>query len=195
MKRITLAMSMLVAAVTIVGAQEPPTPPARPARPAEPSPAPAPRAVRPARPMRIDIDPMPAMAPMSIDIDMHDFDMLRGNARDMARVQADLAREASRIDVEQIREQAREASRIALEDMRINVDVHEAARMAMDMAHAFTPLAAMAPMAPLAPMQVVTPMPAAAPFGAIHIGRDFTDRLPPAPWAQGDPADSIYRAA
>ncbi|HEV8234326.1 MAG TPA: outer membrane protein assembly factor BamD, partial [Gemmatimonadaceae bacterium] len=25
--------------------------------------------------------------------------------------------------------------------------------------------------------------------------RDFTDRLPPEPWAQGDPADSVYRAA
>ncbi|MGE5732784.1 MAG: HEAT repeat domain-containing protein, partial [Gemmatimonas sp.] len=40
--------------------------------------------------------------------------------------------------------------------------------------------------APLGPM---------SPIGPIHIGRDFTDRLPPAPWAQGDPADSIYRAA
>src|SRR6266550_61455 len=103
MKRITLAMSMLVAAVTIVGAQEPPTPPAKPARPV-PVPRPAPEA-RPARPIRIDIDPMP---PMSIDIDMHDFDLMRDNARDLARVHADLAREASRIDVEQIREQARE---------------------------------------------------------------------------------------
>lgn len=25
--------------------------------------------------------------------------------------------------------------------------------------------------------------------------RDFTDRMPPAPWAQGDPADSLYRVA
>src|SRR5437763_946047 len=96
MKRTTLAMSMLVAAVTTAVAQDP-TPPARPARPAEPTPAPTPapaaRAVRPPRPMRIDIDPMPATAPMAIDIDRHDFDMLRDNARDMARAQADLARE------------------------------------------------------------------------------------------------------
>src|SRR5947207_1584504 len=194
MKRITLAMSMLVAAVTTVVAQDP-TPPARPARPTEPTPAPAPapRAVRPVRPMRIDIDPMP---PMSIDIDMHDFDLMRDNARDLARAQADLAREASRIDVEQLREQAREASRLALEDMRFNIDIHEATRLGLDIAHAFTPLAAMAPMAPLAPMEPIsTPMPASAPFGGIHIGRDFTDRLAPAPWAQGDPADSVYRAA
>jgi len=191
MKRITLAMSMLVAAVTTVAAQDP-TPPARPARPAEPTPAPAPRAVRPVRPMRIDIDPMP---PMSIDIDLDDFDLLRDNARDLARAQADLAREASRIDVEQIREQAREASRLAMEDMRFNIDIHEATRLGEDMAHALRPLAAMAPMAPLAPMEVMTPMPAPAPFGGIRVGRDFTDRIPPAPWAQGDPADSVYRAA
>jgi len=195
MKRITLAMSMLVAAVTTVAAQDP-TPPARPARPVEPAPAPtpapAPRAVRPVRPMPTDIDPMP---PMSIDIDMHDFDLLRDNARDMARAQADLAREASRIDVEQIREQAREASRLAMEDMRFNIDIHEATRLGEDMAHAVRPLAAMAPMAPLAPMEVMTPMPAPAPFGGIRVGRDFTDRMPPAPWAQGDPADSVYRAA
>lgn len=195
MKRITLAMSMLVAAVTTVAAQDP-TPPARPARPVEPAPAPtpapAPRAVRPVRPMRIDIDPMP---PMSIDIDLHDFDLMRDNARDLARAQADFAREASRIDVEQIREQAREASRLAMEDMRFNIDIHEATRLGEDMAHALRPLAAMAPMAPLAPMEMMTPMPAPAPFGGVRIGRDFTDRMPPEPWAQGDPADSVYRAA
>jgi len=132
---------------------------------------------------------------MSIDIDLHDFDLLRDNARDLARAQADLAREASRIDVEQIREQAREASRLAMEDMRFNIDIHEATRLGEDMAHALRPLAAMAPMAPLAPMEVMTPMPAPAPFGGIRVGRDFTDRIPPAPWAQGDPADSVYRAA
>jgi len=132
---------------------------------------------------------------MSIDIDLHDFDLLRDNARDLARAQADLAREASRIDVEQIREQAREASRLAMEDMRFNIDIHEATRLGEDMAHALRPLAAMAPMAPLAPMEVMTPMPAPAPFGGIRVGRDFTDRMPPAPWAQGDPADSVYRAA
>jgi len=181
MKRITLAMSMLVAAVTVAGAQEPPTPP-RPARPV-PTPRPAPEA-RPPRPIRIDIDPMPPM-------DFYDLDMIREHAREAARA----ATEASRIDMEQVREQAREASRIAMEDMRFNIDVREQTRMAMDIAHSFAPLAPMAPMAPLAPMEPMRPMPAPAPFGTIHIGRDFTDRLPPEPWAQGDPADSVYRAA
>lgn len=189
MKRITLAVIMLVAAVTTVAAQDP-TPPARPARPAPATrPAPAPRATRAPYP---DLAPMPAMASMA-PMELHDFDMIRENARDMAREASridiehvrEMAREASRIDVDQIREQAREASRIAMEDMHFNINVD----------HAFTPLAAMAPMAPLPPMDVTAPMPAIAPF-SIHVGgRDFTDRLPPAPWAQGDPADSVYRVA
>jgi HEAT repeat protein/TolA-binding protein len=197
MKRITLAVTMLVAAVTAVAAQDP-TPPARPARPATaPTPAPAPRAVRPVHP---DITPMPAMAPMA-PMDPYDLDMIRENAREMAREASridmdhvrEMAREASRIDVDQIREQSREAARVAMEDMQFNVDVREQTRMAMDMARSFAPLAAMAPMAP---MPITVPTPAIAPFGGIHIGgRDFIERLPPAPWAQGDPADSLYRAA
>jgi HEAT repeat protein/TolA-binding protein len=197
MKRITLAVTMLVAAVTAVAAQDP-TPPARPARPATaPTPAPAPRAVRPVHP---DITPMPPMAPMA-PMDPYDLDMIRENAREMAREASridmdhvrEMAREASRIDVDQIREQSREAARVAMEDMQFNVDVREQTRMAMDMARSFAPLAAMAPMAP---MPITVPTPAIAPFGGIHIGgRDFIDRLPPAPWAQGDPADSLYRAA
>jgi len=174
MKRITLAMFMLVTAVGAAGtaAAQDPTPPARPARPA-PAPRPAPE-VRPARPLRIDIDPMPP-----IDIDLGNLDLFRDQAHEMARAQ----RELSRIDMDQIRDQAREAARIATEDMRINIDVGEQTHMAMDMARALAPIAPMAPLAPMAPI--------------IHIGggRDFTDRLPPAPWAQGDPADSIYRAA
>jgi HEAT repeat protein/TolA-binding protein len=197
MKRITLAVTMLVAAVTAVAAQDP-TPPARPARPATaPTPAPAPRAVRPVHP---DITPMPPMAPMA-PMDPYDLDMIRENAREMAREASridmdhvrEMAREASRIDVDQIREQSREAARVAMEDMQFNVDVREQTRMAMDMARSFAPLAAMAPMAP---MPITVPTPAIAPFGGIHIGgRDFIERLPPAPWAQGDPADSLYRAA
>jgi HEAT repeat protein/TolA-binding protein len=200
MKRITLAMTMLVAAVAAVAAQDP-TPPARPARPATaPTPAPAPRAVRPVHP---DITPTPAMAPMA-PMDPYDLDMIRENAREMARDASridmdhvrEMAREASRIDVDQIREQSREAARLAMEDMHFNVDVREQTRMALDIAHSLEPLTAMASMAPLASMPMTVPIPAIAPFSGIHIGgRDFTDHFPPAPWAQGDPADSLYRAA
>jgi HEAT repeat protein/TolA-binding protein len=207
MKCITLAVTMMVAAATAVAGQDP-TPPARPARPATaPTPTPAPRAIRPVHP---DVAPMPAMAPMApMDLmDLYDLDMIRDNAREVARASAEMAREASRVDVEHIREmareasridvdrvreQAREASRLAMEDMHFDIDVREQTRMAMDMAHSVTPLA---PMAPLAPISVTVPSPGIGPFGAPRVGgRDFTDRLPPAPWAQGDPADSVYRAA
>jgi HEAT repeat protein len=174
MKRITLAMTLLAAAVFAAGAQDP-TPPARPVRPApatRPTPAPAPEA-RPVRPMRIgNLDLMP---PIDIDIDMHDLDMIRENARDVAR-------EASRIDVEQIREQAREASRLAMEDMRLNIDLRDQVRIGADMARSLAPMATIGPIGPIGPIR-------------IGDGRDFTDRRPPEPWAQGDPADSVYRAA
>ena len=183
MKRITLATIMLLAALTTAVAQDP-TPPARPARPT-PAPQPAP-AARPIRPMRIDLDPMPPMPPMSIDIDLGDLDRVRENAREIAS-------EMSRLDMEHIREQSREAARLAMEDARINaVDIREQARMALDMARPFTP---MAPMPAIAPMPELAPFGSMAPIAAVHIGRDFTDRPAPAPWAQGDPADSVYRSA
>ena len=132
---------------------------------------------------------MPAMAPMApiAPMDLYDLDMIRENAREMAREASrfdaehvrEIAREASRIDVDRIREQAREASRLAMEDMHFDIDVREQTRMAMDMANSLMPLAAMAPMAPmapLAPMSVTVPTPAVAPFGVPRVGgRDFTD--------------------
>jgi hypothetical protein len=54
-----------------------------------------------------------------------------------------------------------------------------------------TPTPHIAPMPPMAPMAIETHI---APM-VMGIGRDFTDRMPPAPWAQGDPADSVYRIA
>jgi FOG: HEAT repeat len=183
MKRVTLATIMLLAALTTAVAQDP-TPPARPARPT-PAPQPAPVA-RPVRPMRLDLDPISPMPPMGIDIDIGDLDRIRENAREIAN-------DMSRIDLEQIREQSREAARLAMEDARINsIDVREQTRMALDMARTYAPIAPMPMIAPMAPMAPMGPM---APIGGIRIGRDFTDRLPPAPWAQGDPADSVYRSA
>ena len=183
MKRVTLATIMLLTAVTTAVAQDP-TPPARPARPT-PALQPAPVA-RPMRPMRIDLDPMSPMPPMSIDIDIGDLDRVRENAREIAS-------EMSRLDLEHVREQSRDAARLAMEDAQMNaVEVREQARMALDMARSFAP---MAPMPMIAPMPALAPFGSMAPIGAVHIGRDFTDRPVPAPWAQGDPADSVYRNA
>lgn len=176
MKRITLAIVVLSAAV----AQG-----QRPARPAAPTP--------PARPAR----PVPALAPDALDaLDASQLseDLLRtadamtnidigldvDNIRDQVRVAARAVRD---IDMNQLREQmqmAREDARIALDGVRggifDGVDVGV--------------LDGVPPVAPIAPMP---PLPAMA-FDYTPADRWMTVR-PRSPWAQGDPADSLYRVA
>jgi HEAT repeat protein/TolA-binding protein len=195
MKRITLAFVALTAGSIVGVAQEPPTPPARPVpaptpRPAEPAPvAPAPR-VRPAAPV-----PFREL----------DYDIDRDRVREIERQAQEMAREASRIDQEQVREITRRADEMAREAVRIDqqqiremarVDAERFAPMARDIAREFAPMAVAAPyITPMPPMPAMAPMaPMATPF--INFGgRDFTDRPVPAPWIQGDPADSVYRIA
>ena len=195
MKQLTAGMLALTVAVTATGAQDP-TPPARPARPS-PAPAPA-QAPTPPTPRT----PRPAIAPMP-PIDRFDFnfdfdvDLLRDQARE-------LARQAAQIDREQIREMADQARDLAREQVRVNRDFQ---RMSDDFVRGF----AQAPTPPVAiqvpPIDVYVPpldlhMPSmdmhlpdmGVPMGSFG-GRDFTDRMPAAPWAQGDPADSLYKSA
>lgn len=180
MKPITLGMVALTVAVATAGAQNP-TPPARPARPS-PAPAPAPAPARPPRPpivSNVPIDP-------DFDFDMHfdfDTDQLRDQAREMARQAAQFDRQSIREMAEQARDLAREQARMQmgmhLPDMDVhvpNIDVH------------------------VPDMDVHVPdMDVYVPDMDMHVGgfggRDFTNRMPPAPWAQGDPADSLYRVA
>jgi HEAT repeat protein/TolA-binding protein len=195
MKRITLAFVALTAGSVLGTAQEPPTPPARPVpaptpRPSEPAPvAPAPRA-RPAAP---------------VPFRDFDYDIDRDRVREIERQAQDMAREASRIDQEQVREITRRADEMAREAVRIDqqqirdiarIDAERFAPMARDIAREFAPMAVAAPY--ITPMPAMPPMPAMAPMAAPFInfgGRDFTDRPVPAPWIQGDPADSVYRIA
>ena len=168
MKPITLGVVALTVAVAAAGAQNP-TPPARPARPT-PAPAPAPgRAPRPPILLNVPIDP-------DFDFDLNldfDTDRLRDQAREMARQAAQLDRESIREMTEQARDMAREMAAVAPVPP---IDVHVPA---MDVS------------VPDMDMQI--------PGMDMHLGgvgaRDFTDRVPPAPWAQGDPADSLYRMA
>ena len=181
MKRITLAVLSLGAASAVAVAQEPPTPPARPV-PA-PRPAPAPRAVTPVAP-----------------VPMRDFDyrLDEDHVREIQRHAEEMAREASRIDQEQVREITRQAQEMARETMRIDQQhvremAQEASRMALensriDMGFPTPRIAPMAPMPAMPPMPEMAPMPFA-------YSRDFTNRPAPAPWIQGDPADSVYRIA
>jgi len=194
MKRITLAFVALTAGSVVGLAQEPPTPPTPPARPV---PAPAPSPVSPVPPTA----PVPAPRAVRIPRDL-DYDIDRDYEREIARHAADVAREAARIDQDQAREIARQAQEAARQAVRIDQDnIREIARvnaerfsrdfaaapMALSTPYISSPRA-IAPMAPMAP--IVTPAPFVT-FG----GRDFTDRSVPAPWVQGDPADSVYRIA
>jgi len=194
MKRITLAFVALTAGSVVGLAQEPPTPPTPPARPV---PAPAPSPVSPVPPTA----PVPAPRAVRIPRDL-DYDIDRDYEREIARHAADVAREAARIDQDQAREIARQAQEAARQAVRIDQDnIREIARvnaerfsrdfaaapMALSTPYISSPRA-IAPMAPMAP--IVTPAPFVT-FGA----REITDRSVPAPWVQGDPADSVYRIA
>jgi HEAT repeat protein/TolA-binding protein len=104
-----------------------------------------------------------------ISIDRLDRDAIRANV-EMARAQAEVIRENVRVNTDEIRRSAE----IAMRDMHFDFDF------------ATPRIAPMPPMPPMAIESHIAPM---------MIGRDFTDRMPPAPWAQGDPADSVYRIA
>ena len=178
MKRITLTLMALLAATSVAAAQDP-TPPARP--------VPAPPPARPAPEARRIYTPLPPIAPIfdedavremareaaRISIDNLDRDAIRANV-DVARAAAEMTRESMRINTDEIRRSAE----MAVRDMRIDFDYQG-------------PTPRIAPMPPMPAINIDTHI-APMVFGG---GRDFTDRMPPAPWAQGDPADSVYRVA
>lgn len=184
MKPITVAMVALTVAVAAAGAQTP-TPPAKPERP---SPAPAPsRAPRPPIVSNVPIDP---------DFDFNfDFDVER--ISDQAR---EMARQAARIDRESIREMTEQARQISDQVRESARDQARMARDAVRMSDDFVRDFAYAPMPPMPPIDVHVPaMDVPMPDMDLNMGgfgaRDFTNRVPPTPWAQGDPADSLYRVA
>jgi HEAT repeat protein/TolA-binding protein len=177
MKRITLAVLSLVAASAVGVAQEPPTPPTPPAP--TPRPMPAPR-----------LAPLPTRD--------YDYRFDQEQVREIQRQAQEMARENMRIDQQHVREMAQEASRMALENSRIDIErVREQARIdARDFAYAM-PMEIPTPrIAPMPAMPMIAPTPMIAPMAPFAYGRgDFTNRLAPAPWIQGDPADSVYRIA
>jgi len=207
MKRITLAMVAIVVS-TVTEAQVTPTPPA-------PRPAPAPRAPE-ARP---PVTPAPRVEPFIFDWDSewvrdqvrHAAEMAREYSRidaDQVRHATEMAREMSRIDAEQIRqatEMAREMSRIDAD--RVREQSQEMARQAREMARQHiddwrfeTPRAFEMPFdfhyTPTPPTPQAAPVPAIAPTPSFSFGwgEGLRTQAPQA-WAQGDPADSLYRLA
>jgi TolA-binding protein len=209
MKRITLAM-VAIAVSAAVQAQVP-TPPA-------PRPAPTPRAPE-ARPLptprpdvywnwdsewsrhaaemarewnRIDADQIRESARHAAEMAREAVRIDTDQIREQARQAAEIAREASRIDAEQIRIQAQEAARqarIHFEDMRI-----EAPRIYWNDRAIEIPDFQYTPRPPAPAMAPMPPMPAMPSMSFGYEGDRFATRVP-APWAQGDPSDSIYRLA
>jgi len=85
-------------------------------------------------------------------------------------------------------EAAREASRLDMENAR------EFAAEARAYARAVAPMPASTPMPPMEPMRAIAPMAYAFDMSGVA-ERGFSRTLPPQAWAQGDPADSLYRSA
>jgi HEAT repeat protein len=104
------------------------------------------------------------------------------------------ARERAMEDRRAVRESTRdalEASRAAMANARVDAEWSRAAEVRAAVA------AADAGWASVTPMPAMTARPAFAPVarpGAFY-GDRFDRLTPPAPWAQGDPADSLYRLA
>lgn len=194
MNRITLAVlaaTLAVPAARAARAQDPtpPTPPARPARPT-PTPRAAPRP-------RIDpaFAPLPMPAPL---VSNFNFDIDAQQLRDQMRVAQDAMRS---IDTDQMREQMRAAQdamrSIDLDQIREQAGESLKLAMSLDALHDmgdFTPIAPLASLPAMAPLPSMPPMAPISPM-SFDYGRDPLDRVPPAPWAQGDPADSVYRVA
>ena len=180
MNRITFAVltaALAASATTTLRAQDPvpPTPPARPARPERPAPAP-----RAAPTPRIDLDfpTLDMFAPALADIDIDGQAM-----RDQIRAAKDAMRS---IDMDQFRGQMLDAQRLT-----------DAMKFDQQTLHDLGDLqkfAQVAPLAQIASMDKLGQMAQMAPT-AFSYARDPLDRMPPAAWAQGDPADSLYRVA
>jgi TolA-binding protein len=172
-------MLALVFAVAPLAAQ--PVPPVPPVQPAQPVPRPAPLpmpAIRPVRP----IPPVPFFDEGRIreltDRVAERVDEARLRVQELQGRAEEWALEAQQRDQERGMERAMEAQQRAME-------VQERA-----MGHAFQVLPAMPPM-PVMPSF-------SGQFGlgqALYFGGYRLPESPPAPWAQNDPADSLYRAA
>ena len=197
----TLTLALLLLLPTALVAQEPPRPvrPARPPRPAPaaptPAPAPAPRALRGSADLTWELDRM------RWELDVAAIEMARNLDHVRIADEARLAASAAMLDIDHVRiaEEARAAARA----VRVDLDVDRIARDAERVSHDAMRDAARAmrdswrvdgfvtpaPMAPLAPMTPLPPFPR-----SLEPPRGLAS-MPPAPWAQEDPADSLYRQA
>src|SRR5215510_8967675 len=197
MKRITLSTLFLITAVSVVGAQTPPTRPVPPTpaeRPVPPTPAerpvrptPAPRAIRVPEPpyiYRIDAEEV-RRAVEAARISREDAQGIRERALEAARVAREIDVEAIRANADAAREQARAAADMAREQGRAAAEMaREQARIGAEYAYSYAPLARLATPTPDVH---VAPMVIGRASEDMHFARPY--------FIQGDPADSVYRLA
>ena len=171
---VTLALSIGVGALT---AQEPPRPP-RPSRtPATPAPTPAPRPTR---------APTSSVWPIE---GMFADPMWRAEVSRAARVGAEAARvgaEAARVGVD--------AARAGVDAARIGMSIDRDAMRAN--VAALAPFAELSELARFTEMNVLAAVSGVMNFAALSVSGSRGYRTEaPEPWAQADPADSLYREA
>lgn len=168
-------IAILVTTSAVAGAQQRPVPPAPPAPPA-PIIAPAPA-----------IAPMIAPAPMAgqwIELpDRLEIERLAEQAREMALEQSRMGREMSLEQARAMADMAREQARMAFEQSRTE------SAMAREEARAMAEQVRGQIGTTIAPAIADMTEALSGAWGATFASR------PPSPWAQRDPADSLYRAA
>lgn len=190
MMNLTAALAVAVAPLASVSAQQPPAQPPRPAqtaRPATPAVAPV-----PAPPRAIEGQwELPRLADEMRELAREQARLGQAMAREEMEMARELAREQARVGQQFAREHAelaREQARMAGEDVRMSGQL---ARELADQARALAPV--------VAPMPALAPVPALAPHIDGHLldfpGMHAPGAMPPAPWGQRDPADSLWRAA
>lgn len=190
----TTHVARLTAAITFLAASAA----AQPPRPAQ-----APRPATPPSPPAPAIAPTPALPLIQGQWELPRLaDEMREVAREQARLEAMLSREQFRMQEEFAREQARVQSEISREQAMIireqAMRMGEDARMSEQLVRELADQArALAPLPPMAPMPAIAAMPAIAPRLEEHMidfGMHRAEAMPPASWAQRDPADSLWRA-
>jgi TolA-binding protein/HEAT repeat protein len=191
-----LSFALLLAATPMIAQPTPPVPPVRPV----PAPRPAPL-VRPLLRYGPDYeDRVREMADRAAE--------MQERAQERAQEAQQRAQERAQENQQRALERAQEARDRALEtQQRAFERTQQARERAFDYPYSFrsiAPIPPLPPLPPLPPVPPVPPVPPLAPMGPMGLvgpsglfysyGHTLPER-PPAPWAQNDPADSLYKAA
>ena len=190
-KVIVFAAAMPLAAAAQVAPAPAPSPRAqRPADAPRPAPEPA-RAARPSRAVEPLVAPMPLLMDLDLDVELHamrpllrdleldhELHAMRPMLEEISAKAADMRFELHELVTPKLADVAMEAAKVASAEAMVRVDAAGIARRAADVAA----------MAALEAPRLDNWTPS-------KTGDRVLDARPRAPWAQEDPADSLYRVA